>query len=97
MFSFFKGSFFSRVFSIRSFGGSACNVKMIAAFAETVCTKPESKAPKYLKSKCHTKSLKVLGGKDGREVLTEQLKSLSGTTKSMFCKIKEMKSISICQ
>ena len=77
-----KASFFGGVFSIRSFEGRACSIKLIGAFAETVC--PE-KAGDYMSSQCHGIALKALGGQDSRIVLAQEINKISNSARNSFC------------
>ena len=77
-----KASFFGGVFSIRSFEGRACSIKLIGAFAETVC--PE-KAGDYMSSQCHGIAVKALGGQDARIVLAQEISKISNSARNSFC------------
>ena len=77
-----KASFFGGVFSIRSFEGRACSIKLIGAFAETVC--PE-KAGDYMSSQCHGIAVKALGGQDPQMVLALEISKISNSARNSFC------------
>lgn len=77
-----KASFFGGVFSVRSFEGRACSVRLVAAFAESICP---DKASDYMSSQCHTQAEKVLGGEDPHLVLSEEIKKLSGSSRNALC------------
>ena len=77
-----KASFFGGVFSIRSFEGRACSIKLIGAFAETVC--PE-KATDYMGSQCHGIAVKALVGQDPQMVLAQEISKISNSARNSFC------------
>ena len=77
-----KASFFGGVFSIRSFEGRACSIKLIGAFAETVCPQ---KASDYMGSQCHGIAVKALGGQDPQMVLALEISKISNSARNSFC------------
>jgi hypothetical protein len=79
-----KANFWKGSFSIRSLNGQGCNIKLIAAFAESICP---GAADDYASSQCHTNAQKVLGADadNPQKVLEAEIAKLISSGKSGFC------------
>ncbi|MFN7710185.1 MAG: hypothetical protein ACK5O7_04430 [Holosporales bacterium] len=90
-----KGNLGAGVFSVRSFGGSLCREKTLAAFAEITCN-TEKNVDDYRSSECHKKAQGHFGGngkdhqttlKNATEHWTTFIKGADKTLKDQACSV----------
>lgn len=78
-----KGDLMATTFSVRSFSGRFCGIKLVASLAETICS-PQN-FDNYNQSACHKKAQETLEGAAPKTVLKNELSSLSRSLHTKIC------------